>query len=100
MTECYSLSRHLDSAAAPPLAADLLALRGAPLRVDGSAVAFVGALGMQVLISAQRQWQEDATAFHIHPVSPALAAAAIGLGVDLAATGAELSSIPNMEHAQ
>jgi len=33
-------------------------------------------------------------------VSPALAAAAIGLGVDLAATGAELSSIPNMEHAQ
>ena len=54
----------------------------------------------QLVRSAQRQWQEDATAFHIHPVSPALAAAAIGLGVDLAATGAELSSIPNMEHAQ
>lgn len=100
MTECYRLSRHLDSAAAPPLAADLLGLRGAPLRVDGSDVAFAGALGMQVLISAHRQWVEDGTDFSIQPVSPALASAAVGLGIDLDGLGAEDAERPDMEHAQ
>jgi anti-anti-sigma regulatory factor len=65
--------------------------------VDAGKLAFVGALGMQVLISANRQWAEDGHAFSIHPTTPALASAARGLGVDLAAIGAEPDQISTPE---
>lgn len=42
MSEIYSLNGHLDSAAAPAMSADLLELRGRPLRIDASAVFFAG----------------------------------------------------------
>lgn len=99
MTEFYRLGRHIDSASAPPLAADLMALRGASLTIDSSEVAFVGALGLQVLIAARRQWLEDGQPLCIKPVSPALAKAAAGLGVDLAAIGADRENISSVECA-
>lgn len=99
MTECYSLSRHLDSAAAPPLAADLLGLRGADLTIDCSDVAFVGALGLQVLIAARRQWSEDGHILSIKPVGGALAKAATALGVDLALIGADHEDTSISEYA-
>lgn len=93
MTETYSLNRHLDSAAAPPLAADLLELRGKHLRIDGRAVRFVGTLPLQVLIAAQKQWHDDDQEFQVSPLSPELANAATGLGIELSDLGARTEDI-------
>lgn len=95
--DSYSLNGHLDSVAAPPLAADLLETRGKPMRVDGSAVTFAGTLLIQVLVSAKKQWQEDGHDFTVSPVSSALANAAKGLGVDLSAIGATETDIQMTE---
>ncbi|MEJ6395426.1 STAS domain-containing protein [Gymnodinialimonas sp. 2305UL16-5] len=81
MTHTYALPQHLDSAAAPPLAFDLLSLRGKSIAVDGSQVDFAGALGLQVLISAKAQWAEDGIEYALTPVSAALDKACNGLGV-------------------
>lgn len=86
--DTYCLDGHLDSIAAPPLATDLLEMRGKPISVDASAVSFVGTLLLQVLVSARKQWLEDGHAFKVAPVSQALASAAAGLGVALADIGA------------
>lgn len=49
----------LDLRAAGPLAGDLLALRGRALRLDASGVKSVGALCLQVLLSARLTWEAD-----------------------------------------
>jgi len=54
-----SLSPVLDLQAADPLRAELLALRGRPLRVDASQVSRLGGLCLQVLLSARATWAED-----------------------------------------
>ncbi|MDX5330705.1 MAG: STAS domain-containing protein [Caulobacteraceae bacterium] len=54
-----SLSPVLDLQAAEPLRAELLALRGRPLRVDASQVSRMGGLCLQVLLSARLSWAED-----------------------------------------
>ncbi len=100
MSECYSLGKHLDSAAAPPLAADILGRRGAALRIDAGGLHFIGTLSLQVLVAARRQWADDDHPFSIAPVSPALANAALGLGIDLAAIGADVRDISQPEPAE
>ncbi len=49
----------LDLRAAAPLAGDLLVLRGRALRLDASGVQSVGALCLQILLSARVTWQAD-----------------------------------------
>lgn len=93
MTETYSLNRHLDSAVALSLANDLLDLRNKPIRIDASAVSFCGTLPVQVLIAAQKQWQEDGQPFCVAPVSSVLAQAATSLGVALSAIGVSASDV-------
>lgn len=88
MTGRYCLSVHLDSASAPIVASDLLERRGQPLCVDASKVEFAGALGLQVLVSAERQWRLDGHAFRIDPLSARFKEAAEGLGVPLEDLGA------------
>lgn len=97
MTDNYGLNRHLDSAAATPLAADLLELRGNPLRVDGSAVSFAGALPLQVLIAAKKQWADDDQSFQVAPLSPELAKAAKVLGIELPDIGARPEDVLTAE---
>ncbi|MBY4892703.1 hypothetical protein A8B78_10340 [Jannaschia sp. EhC01] len=97
MTPTYSLTGHLDSAAAPPLVKDLLRFRGQPLCIDASAVTFAGALCVQVLVATQKQWQEDDHAFQIAPLSSGLANAARGLGVPLSTIGAHDADVQEME---
>lgn len=97
MTMTYSLGGHLDSAAAPPLVIDLLEHRGHPLCIDGSSVTFAGALCVQVLVAARKQWQEDDQPFLVAPLSGGLANAAKGLGVALSAIGAHDADVPMTE---
>ena len=63
------LRQQLDLNAAAPLAAELLALRGSDLEVDASAVRRMGALCLQVLLSARASWRDDGFAFAITGVS-------------------------------
>lgn len=61
------LPPRLDTRAATALAAALLQRRGTPLRLDGSAVAFVGASCAQVLIAARESWRRDGLPFAVVP---------------------------------
>lgn len=51
---CLQLPVRLDFAAARDLHAELVARRGSALAVDGTAVAFCGALAAQILVAASR----------------------------------------------
>lgn len=63
----------LDIQQAAPLREELLALRGQAVVVDGSAVDRLGALCLQVLISAQQTWARDGLSLVIDQVSDAFA---------------------------
>ena len=69
----FKLERKLDTTAARTLASALLAHRGKPLHVDGSAVETVGGLAVEVLISAGLQWQTDGQPFDLVEPSSRLA---------------------------
>jgi len=86
MTGSFSLSACLDSQAAQDLAAVLAQHRGHSLTLDAGQVSFLGALALQLLIAASRQWLEDAKSFQI--VNPS---AAFMDGVEL--LGAEPATI-------
>ena len=63
----------LDLAYAEPLRAELMALRGQPVVVDGGGVERLGGLCLQVLISAQQTWARDGQTMVIDRVSEAFA---------------------------
>lgn len=54
-----SLDNVLDLNAASSLHSQLMAERGSDLAIDGSAVERVGALCIQVLMSAAKTWEEE-----------------------------------------
>jgi len=54
-----ALSPVLDLQAAEPLRAELMSLRGRPMTIDASQVTRLGALCLQVLMSARKIWAED-----------------------------------------
>ncbi|WP_333588211.1 STAS domain-containing protein [Phenylobacterium sp.] len=64
-----SLSPVLDLQAAEPLRAELMALRGRPLRVDASQVSRMGGLCLQVLLSARASWAEDGMSLRVEAPS-------------------------------
>jgi chemotaxis protein CheX len=55
----------LDLNAAGPLAARLLALRGAAVTLDASQVSHLGGLCLQVLLSARATWAADGVALDV-----------------------------------
>ena len=62
----------LNSAQASALARDLGALRGNPLAIDAGSVRQIGALCVQVLVSARNSWAADGLAFSVSAVSESL----------------------------
>jgi len=54
-----ALPASLDGAAAPSLAASLLALKGKATDIDASSVEKISTLAVQVLLSAHRTWIAD-----------------------------------------
>ena len=67
-----SLDATLDLNAAGNLQSRLMALRGADLMIDGSAVERVGALCLQVLMSASKTWEEEKFSLTFSGMSNAL----------------------------
>ena len=77
MPDVFILPDKLDTAAAPGLLAALRAARGAPLTLDASHVAGVGAICAQILASAHAAWMADGHALRLK--RPAGAAADLTL---------------------
>ena len=74
------LPERLDSAAALDLYKDIDRFKDAPLALDGSNVVKVGGLCLQVLITAQEEWQRRGLAFKIKSPSEALTEFLTALG--------------------
>ena len=74
MSGLVKLPTVLDIQQAEPLRAQLLALRGGPVTLDASEVERLGALCLQVLISAQQTWARDGQVLAIDRVSEDFAA--------------------------
>jgi chemotaxis protein CheX len=72
----------LDLRAATPLAEQLLKHRGQPLTLDGSKVERLGALCLQVLLSAIQTWTQDGMALQLSACSASLIEDLRVLGVD------------------
>jgi chemotaxis protein CheX len=76
------LGEVLDLNAAAPLAAELLAGRGADLDVDASQTRRLGAQAVQVLLSARRTWREDGARLAVVNASAAFRDGLKLLGID------------------
>lgn len=82
------LGAALDFRAATPLRAELLALRGRPLEVDGGDVERIGGQCVQVLVSAAHTWAEDGVSFAITKRSEQMEALLRHMGVHAGGAGA------------
>ena len=85
MTAAVVLPAVLDIQQAGPLREQLLALRGQSVVVDGSLVERLGALCLQVLISAQQTWARDGLSLAIDQASEAFAEQWNAFGAPVAA---------------
>lgn len=74
----------LDLNEATALHENLLALKGAPVEIDASAVERIGALCAQVLMAGARSWKEDQSSFTFSEVSDAFVKTTQLIGVDIA----------------
>jgi len=75
MIKALMLDPVLDLKAAASLQTEILAHRGQALEIDASAAQRLGAQCLQVLLSAQRTWSDDAIPLHLVHRSEALTAA-------------------------
>ncbi|KZY47908.1 hypothetical protein A3731_07420 [Roseovarius sp. HI0049] len=82
------LPARIDSAAACAVAEGIQARCGRSLTLDARQVEFAGALGLQVLIAARRQWREAGHAFRVTGADEALFDICRTLGVAPAHIGA------------
>lgn len=72
MSGVVTLPPRLDLASVAQVAGEIMAARGAPLRLDASRVTHLGALGAQLLLAAARDWHESGQGLSIAPCSPAV----------------------------
>ena len=63
MTTKISLPSSCDLTDAAPLRDSILQRRGEDLEIDGSNVERIGALGLQVIASAEQTWRSDGRTF-------------------------------------
>lgn len=80
-----TLPETLDRKAAFELSKTLLEHRGSEIELDASGIHRLGAIGVEVLIAAQRQWQAESIKFQVDNWSEAALQAldAIGASPDL-----------------
>ncbi|MDO6962537.1 STAS domain-containing protein [Rhizobium alvei] len=77
-----SLEKVLDLNEATALQTKLMALKGSDVTIDASAVERVGALCVQVLMSAAKTWEEEKKNFTIENVSDAMSKTMQLIGVN------------------
>ncbi|RIX98840.1 STAS domain-containing protein [Aureimonas flava] len=85
-----TLAPVLDVRAAKPLHAELLALRGDTVIVDGAQVERIGAQCAAILLSAARSWESDGQEFSLVNPSDALCRGLELLGIGLHEVGGTL----------
>ncbi len=71
-SQTIDLPERLDSAYASELYNQIDALKGDSLSLNGADVLKVGGLCLQVILSAQDEWNRQKHTFHIHTPSEAL----------------------------
>lgn len=81
MDDVLKLPATLDVARARALFEDLAGRRGSPLTIDASEVEKAGALAVEILIAARRQWQADGLPFALGNLSAAALETWAGLGL-------------------
>lgn len=94
MKGSLKLAACLDTLATEQLASELTPQRGHSLTLDAGEVTFVGALALQLLLSAQRQWRDDEKAFDIANPSAAFLDGVALLGCEPAALGIDAEVKP------
>lgn len=82
MDDVLKLPQTLDVAAVRAVREHLLGRRGTTTTVDASEVERIGALGIELLIAAQRQWQKDERVLQLVGPSDAVMDALRDLGLD------------------
>jgi chemotaxis protein CheX len=82
LEDVLKLPRVLDVAAVRAVRKDLLDRRGTAMTIDASDVERIGALGIELLISANRQWLEDDRLLQMTGMSDSMKAAFTDLGLD------------------
>ena len=87
MKGTLKLAACMDSLATEQFAAELAQQRGHSLTLDASSISFLGALALQLLLAAHRQWQEDGKSFQIVDPSPAFLEGVTLMGVGFAEIG-------------
>jgi anti-anti-sigma regulatory factor len=81
LTERFLLPARLDSSGAIPLVQALQMRRGQPLCLDASEVEVIGALALEVIIAAARQWAADDQPFSLAAPSKRFCATCTSLGL-------------------
>lgn len=76
------LPKTLDVAAVRAVRENLLGRRGTATIVDASELERIGALGVELLIAAQRQWRNDETVLQIVGMSDTVKDTFTDLGLD------------------
>lgn len=85
MSEVFALPNRLDSSGAAPLMQALLSRRGRSLTLDASGVDLVGALALEVIVAAGRQWEADRQLLSLAHPSERFVASCDALGLCAAA---------------
>ncbi|MEL7255385.1 MAG: STAS domain-containing protein [Pseudomonadota bacterium] len=88
------LPEHFDGSTASQVVAEMLSHRGKPLTLHGARVKSAGALGLQVLISATKQWAHDDQPFTVVDGSDALIRGVEVLGMDSSDLGIAAPQVP------
>jgi chemotaxis protein CheX len=84
LDDVLKLPQTLDVAAVRAVREDLLTRRGTATTMDASDIERIGALGVELLIAAQRQWQKDDSVLQLVGLSEAVTDAFTDLGLDAA----------------
>jgi chemotaxis protein CheX len=82
LDDVLKLPQTLDVAAVRAVQKDLLGRRGMTMTIDASKLERIGALGVELLIAAHRQWQKDENVLHITGLSDTVKDAFTDLGLD------------------
>ena len=81
MTGSLELPQRLDYEATGTLHKTLSDRRGKPVTVDAGAVTHLGAIALQLLVSAQTQWRFDDIVFLVTPQSKGFTDGVVALGL-------------------
>jgi chemotaxis protein CheX len=84
LDDVLKLPQTLDVAAVRAVQQDLLGRRGTDTTVDATDVERIGALGIELLIAAERQWRKDDRVLKLVGISDTVTDAFNDLGLDAA----------------